>query len=766
VEELVLLLGSLGTPVESVTEVGGGLDGVVVARVEEIGPIRGADKIRVVKVDAGGDEPVQVVCGAWNFEVGDLVPLATVGTVLPGDFAIARRKMKGVTSDGMLCAPDELGLPGDHSGILILPEGLAPGTDFAEAMGITADVVFELEVNPNRPDAMSVIGVARDLAASLGVPFTPPTPAVAFATGVLAPTIAVDDLAACPRFTARVLTGVTVGPSPAWLANRLALAGMRAINNVVDISNYVMLELGHPNHAYDLGALPGRGLRVRRARDGETLVTLDDVERRFTAEDLLICDAEDTPVGIAGIMGGASSEVTAATTELLLETAYFDPMTIAWTSKRLALRSEASARFEKGVDPLGIDLAVDRFCELLAAAGAVPSDAHVDVRGVVPAPALVRVRTDRVNTILGTSLDDKQIAGYLGPIGFETTMAGPGQLDVVIPTWRPDAAVEIDVIEEVGRMHGYARIEPTVPTSTLTGRLDDVQRDRRLLRSVLTGGGASEAWTTTFLAVADLERCGLDPAAAVVVANPLAVEEALLRPSLLPGLLRAIAYNASHRLSDVWLFELGNVFRVVDRSSLPDEREVLAVALAGGDASDAVAMWHLLVEGLLLEDSELVAAVAPGLHPTRSASVVVDGQAIGVAGEVDPATLDAVGIGERVAWLEIDLLALLQARRGPGQYRPISRYPSSDVDLSFEVDEATPAGQVERALREAGVAVVVEVRLLDVYRGPSVAGGRRSLTYRLRLQAPDRTLTDDEIARARQQLIDAVEASLPASLRS
>ncbi len=781
VDDLVLLLGDLGTPVESVTEIGAGLDGVVVARVDEIAPIEGADRIRRVVVDAGGPEPVQVVCGAWNFEVGDLVPLATVGTVLPGDFTIARRRMKGVESQGMLCASDELGLAGgDHAGILVLPPDLAPGTDFAAAMGIVPDVVLDLEVNPNRPDAMYIAGVARDLAARLGIAYRPPAatawvatagPYAAGAVGaVVAPvTVEVDDLDACPRFTARVVTGIRVAPSPAWLANRLTLAGMRPINNVVDASNYVMLELGHPNHAYDLAALSGRGLRVRKAVEGETLVTLDEVERVLTAADLLICDADDAPVGIAGIMGGASSEVTDATSEVLLEVASFDPMTIAWTSKRLALRSEASARFEKGVDPHGIDLAVARFCELLVAQGATATPVEADVRGDLRAAPPVRVRVDRVNAILGTALTDEQVAGYLDPIGFTTTLAGPGQLDVIIPTWRPDSSLEIDVIEEVGRMHGYSAIEATVPTSTLIGELAPFQRARRELRSILVGSGVSEAWTTTFLAPGDLDRAGLAPAAAGVVANPLAAEESLLRTSLLPGLLRAVAYNASHRLAPIRLFEVGNVFRMVDRASLPDERERIGIVLAGDDAVAAVEVWHLLAEGLVVEDTRLAPLDPAGgwgqLHPTRSCALVVDGGEVGVVGEVDPGVLEAAGITGRVGWLELDLAPLLAARRGPSGYRPVRRFPSSDLDLSFSVDESVPAAAVLTRCGGTGAEEVVGVSLLDVYRGPGLTPGTRSLTFRIRLQAADRTLAEAELSSLRQRLITAVQSSLPAELR-
>jgi phenylalanyl-tRNA synthetase beta chain len=376
------------------------------------------------------------------------------------------------------------------------------------------------------------------------------------------------------------------------------------------------------------------------------------------------------------------------------------------------------------------------------------------------------VRTERVNGILGTQLTDGQIKGYLDPIGFTAEPAGEGAFDVTIPTWRPDSATEIDVIEEVARLHGYAAIEPTVPRSKLTGGLDPYQRDRRLVRQILLGTGASEAWTTTFVSPSELERCGLDPSVAVVVANPLVADESLLRTSLLPGLVRSLAYNASHRELDVWLYEIGAVFRMPDAvQSLPDEREVVAVALGGADARTAVSIWHALVEGLLVRDTRLEAAQHPGLHPTRTARVIVDGEAIGVVGEIDPAVLEASDVPERVGWLEVDLRALLRAPHGPDQLAPVSRYPSSDVDLSFEVDESTPAGDVLRTMQNAGVDVVAQVALFDVYRGPSVAHGRRSLTYRIRLQASDRTLTDDELGAARQRLIDSVEAAHPATLR-
>ena len=770
VERLVAVLDELGLPVESVTRIGEGLEGVVVAEVRSIEPVKGADRIRLVHVDAAGPEPVSVVCGAWNFAEGDRVPLAPVGTVLPTGMAIGRRKMRGVESNGMLCSPPELGLAGDAEGLLVLDGAAAPGTPIAEALGIVPDVVLELEVNANRPDASSILGVARDVAAKLELPLTvPPVPSAPEGSTPIDELagVIVEDAQVCGRFVSRVLTGVEVKPSPPWLAGRLTAAGMRPINNVVDASNYVMLELGIPNHAYDLDRLPGRGLRVRAAREGESLVTLDDVERRFEPGDCLICDAADVPVGIAGVMGGASSEIGEATTEVLLEAAWWNPVAIARTSKRLGLRTEASARFERGTDPEAIDRAVARFCELLGTAGAVTAPGTIDVRTpALPGPVVVRTRTARVNALLGTELTDDDVRRLLEPLGFQSTAVEPGVHDVAVPSWRPDSALEVDVIEEVARLHGYSRIPRAVPRSPLTGSLTPTQQRRRKARDVLQGTGCSEAWTPTFLAPAALARVGLDPGEAVVVTNPLVAEEPLLRTSLLPGLLGALAGNAARRQLGVSLFEVGHVFRQPGPDGrLPDEWEAVAVARSGAEAPAAVAVWDALVEALGVPGASLEAGSAPGLHPTRTAVARVGEDALGVVGEVDPDIAAAAGVPERVAWLEIDLGRLLAAAGEEAPYRQISRYPSSDVDLAFEVDEDVPAAAVERALRGAEADLLADVALFDVYRGEPLPAGRRSLAYRIRFQALDRTLTDAEVAEARARLVAAVESSVPATLR-
>ncbi|HEX6238343.1 MAG TPA: phenylalanine--tRNA ligase subunit beta [Acidimicrobiales bacterium] len=775
-------MSDLGMAVEALDVLGQGLEGIVVSRVVSTRPHPDAERIQLVDVDAGG-EVLQVACGAFNMAPGDLVPLATVGSTMPDGREIARRKMRGEWSNGMLCSAHELGLGGESDRILVLPEGLPVGAPFTEAMGIGSDVLYDLEVNPNRPDAMSVAGVARDLAARLGVPFGLPEPTADELPSELVRDVTVDiaDPDLCGRFGARVVRGVGIGPSDPAIARRLTLLGMRPINSLVDVSNYVMLELGQPSHPYDLAKVAGRGLRVRRARPGETLVTLDGIERTFSGDDLLICDAHDAAVGIAGIMGGVSTEIDERTTEVLLEMAWFLPLAIARTSRRLKLRSEASARFEKGCDPEVIDLAFARFAELVAGAGARMEAGTVDERGDLPSRVPVTVRTGRLNRLLGTSLSPDGITGLLAPIGFDAAPAGDGDLAVRIPSWRYDSSTEIDVVEEVARMHGYTAIGRRIPPSAHVGRLTERQKERRRLRALLVGRGLSEAMPLPFLAPGDLERCGL-PDEGIRIANPLVAEESVLRTSLLPGLVGALGTNAARRNTSVGLWEIGHVFRRGNGSEtpvgapggngdghdtpLPDERESLAIALGGRDATDAVHEWRLVADVLALPGVDVVNGPVPGLHPTRSGRLVIgSGGEVGVLGEIDPMVLEAHGIAERVGWIEIDLDTVAQLPRETHIYRPVSVYPSSDIDLAFEVDDDTPAGAVESTLRRAAGDLLANVHLFDVYRGPGIGEGRRSLAYRLRLDAPDRTLTDDEVAQVRAACIQAVESAHPARLR-
>ena len=763
-------LSDLGMAVEELDLLGQGLEGIVVARVLATRPHPRADRIHLVDVDTGDGEALQIACGAFNMAPGDLVPLATVGTVMPGGMEIGRRKLRGEWSNGMLCSARELGLGDDHAGIYILPPGLEVGADFTEAMGIESDVLYDLEINPNRPDAMSVAGVARDLAARLGVPFSIPEARVTEvpAAHVRDVSVEVEAPDLCGRFTARVLTGVTVGPSDPAIARRLTLLGMRPINSLVDVSNYVMLELGQPNHPYDLAKVRGGGLRVRRARAGETLVTLDDVERALIPDDLLICDGEDRAIGVAGIMGGADTEIDEGTRDVLLEMAWFLPIAIAKSSRRLKLRSEASARFEKGTDPEVIELAHRRFAELVAGSGARLEEGIVDVRGELPDRHPVTVRTSRLNRILGTDISPADVKSLLDPIGFATREAGDGDLAVTIPTWRYDSATEIDVIEEAARHYGYSRIGKTLPPSAHAGRLSGRQLERRRLRRLLMGRGLAEAMPLPFLAPGDLERAGLHDDPGIEITNPLVAEESVLRTSLLPGLIKSLATNAARRNTGVRLWEIGHVFRRPQdpEAELPDEREMLGVALGGQDATAAVHEWRAVAEVLAVAGVTLHNGAVPGLHPTRSGRLVgPGGEAVGALGEVDPEVLAEHEVGEPVGWLEVDLDTVAGLPHDPHTYRQVSVYPSSDIDLAFEVEDGVPAGDVEATLREAAGERLASLRLFDVYRGPGIAEGRRSLAFTLRLDAPDHTLTDAEVAEVRTRCITAVESAHEAGLR-
>ena len=818
-------LDDLGLVVEGIEHVGEGLDDVVVARVEEITAIEGADKIRRVVV-TGGTGLVEVACGATNFSVGDLVALAPVGAVLPGGFAIGRRKMRGMVSNGMLCSGQELRLGDDHAGLLILDDvAAAPGTPLTEALGIEPDVVFDVAVEANRPDAWCMAGVARDLAARLGLEFTVPStadlmsrvaptsaavtvPAGRQAVGSLA-SARVDDTELCPRMTVRVLTGVIVGDSPEWLARRLVAAGMRPINNVVDASNYVMLELGQPTHPYDLDKLDGSGLLVRRAGAGEMVTTLDDVERTLgrpgpglgdTGQDCVICDATGAPVGIGGILGGASSEIEPTTSRVLLEAAYFTPMAIARTSKRLNLRTEASARFERGCDPAGIDRAAERFCELVALTGGPDlalAEGVLDVVGDVPVPLELTVRPSRVNGLLGTGLTASAIAELLVPLGMVATPTGGDDdpVDVEVPTFRPDIRPapigEADLAEEVARTYGYARLPRRHPAWPQPGRLTPYQRERRRLKDVLCGVGASEAWTTAFVTEDDQLAAGFAPPY-IEVTNPLVDAERFLRSSMAPGLVRAVLYNAERRQGDVRLFEVGSVFRLAEIPSGNgppvdvEERLCAVFAGEGDDAWSAVAAWRTVADALGLVGWEMVQGPrhAPGArvtHGYRSAAlecISADGNghrvALGEVGELDPTFVETFGLlgpdgrPRRVGWLDLDLGTLLVpevAPRRPLESAPVSRFPSSDIDLAFVVPEEVPAGSVEATLSAAGGDLLESVQLFDVYRGGSLGAGSRSLAFRLRFCALDRTLTDEEIGTLRASVIGAVENAHRATLR-
>jgi phenylalanyl-tRNA synthetase beta chain len=765
VQRLADTMTALGLAVEGVDHIGGTVDGVITARVERLEQHPEAAKVQRVYVDTGDRDQLHVWCGAFNMSVGDVVPLATLGTTMPNGMTIERRGILGIDSEGMLCAADELGLGTDHSGIVVLPEGTPLGVPYGDALGIRPDVLFDLDVTRNRPDCWGYVGIARDVAAQMGIEFRPPQPP----EPDLGPerTAPVELVAGdrCGRFTSVVMSGVRVGPSPDWMQRRLLAAGMRPISNVVDASNYVTLELNQPTHAYDLDKLGGGGFRIRTANEGEQMVTLDGETRNLTTTDVLICDAEDTPIGIGGVMGGLDSEIDDATTVVAHEIAWFTPITVLQTSSRLGLRSEASARYERGCDPYIIDTAHARFAELLrqSCPDLVVHAGQADERGpcLPPRARSTEVRVSQVNRILGTDLVADDLPGLLDPIGFTVTGDGDTRT-VAIPSWRPDSADEIDVIEEVGRHYGYERVGKTVPKSTVHGALSPKQQRRRLLREVLLGLGISEAMPNPFLAPDTLTKAGLD-GPTISITNPLVVEESVLRTSLRPGLLEAVAFNESHRQYGVKLFEIGHVYPP-GSGELPDEYEALCVVLAGEEAPAAMAVWREIATALGVGARVDQGRVPAGLHATRSATLQAGKHPTGAVGEIDPAVLQRFEVTERVAIVEINLDEILPRIPKPAASRPVSRFPSSDLDLAFTVADDVPAEKVEKAIRQGAGTLLVEIDLFDVYRGESLGDDKRSLAYRLRLQAPDRNLTDDDVAEVRRSAV-AAAAKLGAELR-
>jgi phenylalanyl-tRNA synthetase beta chain len=806
-DQLRPTLDDLGLVVEGIDYVGEGLDDVVVARIDEIRDIEGADRVRLVVVDAGNG-PLEIVCGATNFATGNFVPLAPVGATLPGGFEITQRTMRGVTSYGMLCSGRELGLGDDHRGLLILDELITPqvGQGLLEALKIEPDAVFDISVEGNRPDAWCVQGVARDLATRFGRSLREPSLATPnstttsdnFASAVI------DDPELCGRLTVSVLRNVKVASSPSWIVQRLEGAGMRAISNVVDVSNFVMLELGQPTHPYDAAFVAGHQIRARRARPGETLETLDGVTRELakagrglgdTGEDCVIVDADDHLLGLAGIMGGAASEISDTTTDVLLEAAFFDPMTVARSSKRHGLRSEASNRFERGVDPQLALRAAARFVELLKQSNPEVEwlSSPLDVAGEVPVLPIIELRAGDIERGLGVEISHEISATILEGLGFSVQTKGES-LFVIPPSARLDVrdgvAGRADVIEEIARLYSYLRLPRHTPTWPEPGGLNQHQLLRRLVQDVVVDLGVNLAWTPSLGSDADFDL--LHPGEPRVrITNPLAADESVLRASMLVGLVTAWGRNVERGTGNILLGELGVVFTHPDMTAqprstkggvggsvtlkLPRENERLTVLLgrSDDDASRAVSLWSTLCERLGLDDVVVRSTnEAPsGFHPTRTATLVdrESGASLGLVGEVDPqlvSTLVPSLINRRLGVLDLDVDALAdgtRATRRPEFAMMPSRYPSAVVDLALVTPTALNAQDLAYALSNAS-EFVEDVTLFDVYRGASLAPGTRSLAYSVRFSSDEHTLSDDDVSSAREALITRAR-ELGATLR-
>jgi phenylalanyl-tRNA synthetase beta chain len=796
VEDLCDRLDMTGTKVEAVHALGAMLEGVVIGRVLTKEQHPDADKLSYCSVDIGAAEPLKIVCGATNFEAGDRVPVACVGATLPGGLTIKRARLRGLESQGMMCSPTELGVGGDASGLLILPSTAPVGASYAEYAGL-ADTVLELEVTPNRPDCLSMLGVAREVAAVIGADFETPSGSPSEsgepASGAVRVVIADADL--CSRYTARVIRGVKIGPSPDWLVERISAAGTRPVNNVVDVTNYVMYELGQPLHAFDLGKLAtadgAATITVRPAAPGETIRTLDGQDRGLAGDTLLICDGSG-PVALAGVMGGESTEVSDDTADILLESACFDPRSISRTSRRLGLISESSLRFERGVDPDLAARASDRAAALIAeVAGGVVAPGIVDAYpGEKPLPELT-LRVDRVNTILGTALASADVVALLEPLGLGV-VAADGALRVTVPSFRPDLEREIDLVEEVARLHGLENITSTRPggRERIGGRTPS-QRTRARIAATLRAAGLDEHIGYSFGDPADLARLSWDLASdetLVELINPMSEEQAVMRWTLVPSLLRAVSYNQRRGVPDVHLYEMGTAFLTAQGRKQPKERLMLAGALTGSwsrpgwnspggilDFFDGKGVLETVMEALHADRWQVRESVRGWLQPGRSADVIVAGDVVGWLGEAAPDVLDAFQVTGPVVLFEISVAALLKAAaRASILYRDVPRFPAVTLDIALVVDEAVTAERVTSALRSAGGNLLESVRLFDVYRdAPGAPGdarrlpvGKKSLAFSLVYRAPDRTLADEDVRPAYDKLVRKVCGAVNGEVRS
>lgn len=772
-EALGEILDRKGMHVESIERPWDGLDGVIVARVMEVRDHPSSDTLCLARVDLGGTER-EIVVGVRNMAPGDLVPYAGPGARVPTlAQPLAAREIRGVVSEGMICSSRELGISQDHSGILVLGGEMTVGQDVKTALGLD-DAVLDLEIETNRPDLLSMFGIAREVAAATGLPLHPPETSVAQAGAGAASlaTVVVNDPERCPRYLARVIAGIRDRPAPIRVQARLTAAGMRPISSAVDATNYVMLEMGQPMHPFDLDLLGEHAVVVRRAHAGERLVTLDDVERALIEDDLVIADP-DKAVGIAGVMGSAAAEVSPGTTDVLLESACFEPRGILRTSRRLLLPTEASIRFSRGADAERVAPAADRACRLMTewAGGSVLRGA-IDVGGPPPRRR-VAVRPTRATLVLGHEVSASDAAESLARTGIPSEKQD-GAVVAEVPGFRPDIQREEDLIEEVARVQGYETLRSTLPGIRQAGGLVAGYAFRRRIREALVRAGLREALSLSFASAADLAL--MRQTGSVRVANAPSADEPFLRRSLVPSLLHALARSISRGSAGAALFEVGHVFHPADPV---DERELVAAVLAGPagegrwhddarelDFFDAKGAVEALLTGVSVNRWRVGDRAGPPFHPGRSAVIEIAGRAAGVVGELDPREASRLELPMRVGVFELDVAALAEAREPAVTYRHVPRFPPVRRDLAFVVDAATPAAEVRTALEDAGGELVGSVVLFDVFEGAPLPDGLRSLAFSIDFRAADRTLTDEEAETAVAAIVERLSREFGARLRT
>lgn len=782
--QLADMLTMLGLEVEGMELQGSGMDDVVVAVVEQKMQHPNADKLSLCKVNTG-TELLDVVCGAQNFKQGDSVALAKIGAVLPGDFRIKRSKIRGEESFGMLCSEKELGLADESAGIMILPEGFNLGQPLFDALGLK-DTHFEIGLTPNRADCLSVIGVAREIAAKLGKKIVYPEISLKEGSIKVGDVIGVrvEDEQICPRYAARHIAGCKIAPSPEWLVKKLTAVGVRSINNIVDVTNLIMMELGQPLHAFDSDLLSGRRIVVRRAVDGESFTTLDGQQRELICKDLVICDAE-RPVALAGIMGGLNSEISDLTVNVLLESAWFKPSAIRATSKRLGLHTESSHRFERGVDIGAVTCALDRAAALIAElSGGTVAEGALDVYPVRLQQNPITVRTDRANALIGIKLEKNEIINILRRLEFSVIELPDGDLQVVPPTYRIDIEREIDVVEEIARLNGYDNIPSTMPLAqVVSDRPTQQQSLERIARNALVSQGMNEiinfSFTSDDLANKLLLADGDPRSSFIKLANPLVSEHAVMRTSLLPGLLETVARNMNFRSLDLSLFEMRRVYFPKEEGVMPHEPLHIAGALTGSrtalswnqpvtpvDFYDVKGIVENVLESLKVTGVKWAAdSPEPYYHPGKSCSIMVGRVKVGSLGELHPSVQEAFGLEKEVYCFELDFEKLTKVSNQRTTISVPSRFPDITRDVALLVADEISADAILDCIRSTKAPEIEQIDIFDVYRGTGIPEGFKSIAIRIRYRSYDRTLTDEEIGRIHGKVIDKLVNKLKVSIR-
>lgn len=786
-EELAEKLSMVGLAVEKLDTPVPGLENATVGKIIKMTPLEGSGRLFVCKVDIGR-ESLQIISGASNICEGMNVPVLPAGSTLPSGQPVKVRVFQGEKSEGIICSGKELGTDdwgyGDEKGVLILDPELLPGTRVDVALGLD-DKILEFELTPNRGDCLAVINIAREIKALTGGKLNLPDIKIQEMEESTEDFIRIrfEEPSLCRRYSGRIIRNITVASSPRWLQYRLRVAGIRPINNIVDVTNYVMLEMGQPLHAFDYERLHGAQIVVRKARQGEKIVTLDGITRDLKQDMLVIADSHE-PVAIAGVMGGLASEVTEKTKTVFLESACFDPLSVRITAKLLGMRTESSQRFEKGVDITGVVHALDRAAQLISELGAgYPTKGVID-KWVSPlAPLTIRLRTRRVNNILGTQLSRTDIQEILSRLSFDFEICGTDSLLVKVPSYRVDIFEEIDLIEEVARLYGYENIPPTIPVGVLsTGSTDkNFNSLKDLIREIMIGSGLDEVITYSFINESSLDKLALIlgyTSPPVRIQNPLREDQSILRPSLVPGLVNVLSNNYKKNITNLGFFELGSIFESKGDNDLPDERQHLGIAVCGKlDKSWQEPVQErdfYYVKGIV---EELLEALKiknvtfeplrdfPTLHPGRSAKILVDHETVGYIGELHPDVLEDIEILLRVVVCELDLNALLCFAEDKIECQPLPRFPNVVRDLAVLVPENVPAVTVQEIIKQAGGELLKDCKLFDVYRGTQVPSGYRSLAYSLTFQSLERTLTDEEVSEIYEKIVQSLETLVGVRLR-